>query len=107
MQVYISTYLQPPLIACFLLQALFALASCSKAFLVTSIGLLMDDYAHGRNVTPLPHVVDAFDWDTKMQELLPDEWALQDEWATAKANLRDAFGHVTGLPRSALPLPGS
>ncbi|KAL1945494.1 hypothetical protein VTO73DRAFT_2345 [Trametes versicolor] len=79
--------------------ALFALASCSKAFLATSIGLLMEDYVHGRNVTPLPPAVDTFDWDTKVQELLPDEWALQDEWANVKANLRDAFGHVTGLPR--------
>ncbi|KAI0327940.1 beta-lactamase/transpeptidase-like protein [Cubamyces sp. BRFM 1775] len=79
--------------------ALFALASCSKAFLVTSIGLLMEDYVHGRNVTPLPPAVDSFDWDTKMQDLLPGEWALEDEWASAKANLRDAFGHVTGLPR--------
>lgn len=64
----------------------------------------MDDYVHGRNVTPLPPAVDAFDWDTKMQELLPDEWALQDGWANVKANLRDAFGHVTGLPRSVFGL---
>ncbi|OSC96792.1 beta-lactamase/transpeptidase-like protein [Trametes coccinea BRFM310] len=78
---------------------LFALASCSKAFLVTSIGLLMDDYAHGRNVTPLPPSVEVFDWDTKMHDLLPGEWALEDPWASEKANLRDAFGHVTGLPR--------
>ena len=80
-------------------QALFALASCSKAFLVTSIGLLMEDYAHGRNATPLPPTVEAFGWDTKMNDLLPKEWALEDEWASAKTNLRDAFGHVTGLPR--------
>ncbi|KAI9067465.1 beta-lactamase/transpeptidase-like protein [Trametes sanguinea] len=78
---------------------LFALASCSKAFLVTSIGLLMDDYAQGRNVTPLPPSVAVFDWDTKMADLLPEEWALEDPWASKKANLRDAFGHVTGLPR--------
>ena len=80
-------------------QALFALASCSKAFLVTSIGLLMEDYAHGRNVTPLPSTVEVFDWDTKMNDLLPGEWALEDQWASAKTNLRDAFGHITGLPR--------
>ncbi|KAI0664036.1 beta-lactamase/transpeptidase-like protein [Cubamyces menziesii] len=82
--------------------ALFALASCSKAFLVTSIGLLMEDYAHGRNVTPLPSTVEVFDWDTKMNDLLPGEWALEDQWASAKTNLRDAFGHITGLPRHEL-----
>ncbi|KAI0669553.1 beta-lactamase/transpeptidase-like protein [Trametes maxima] len=80
-------------------QALFALVSCSKAFLVASVGLLIDDYAHGRNATPLPPGVKVFDWDTKIQNLLPGEWALVDDWATSKTNLRDLFGHVTGLPR--------
>ncbi|KAI0645099.1 beta-lactamase/transpeptidase-like protein [Trametes meyenii] len=80
-------------------QALFALVSCSKAFLVASVGLLIDDYAHGRNMTPLPSEVKQFDWDTKIQDLLPGEWTLVDNWVSSKANLRDLFGHVTGLPR--------
>ncbi|KAI0350602.1 beta-lactamase/transpeptidase-like protein [Trametes cingulata] len=79
--------------------ALFALASCSKAFLVTSIGLLMEDYYYGRNETSLPSSVRVFDWDTKMKDLLPQGWAIIDMWADPKTNLRDAFGHVTGLPR--------
>ncbi|KAI0640979.1 beta-lactamase/transpeptidase-like protein [Trametes meyenii] len=78
---------------------LFGLASCSKAFLATSFGLLIDDFAHGRNITPLPPSVSRFDWDTKIASMLPDEWALDDEWTTRTANFRDAFGHVTGLPR--------
>ncbi|KAH9855877.1 beta-lactamase/transpeptidase-like protein [Lenzites betulinus] len=78
---------------------LFALASCSKAFLVTSIGLLMDDYALGRNATPLPISASDFHWDTKIQDLLPDEWTLWDKWANTKTTIRDALGHVTGLPR--------
>ncbi|OBZ75020.1 hypothetical protein A0H81_05175 [Grifola frondosa] len=32
---------------------LFGLASCLKAFLVTSIGLPMHDFANGHNVMPL------------------------------------------------------
>ncbi|KAI0669583.1 beta-lactamase/transpeptidase-like protein [Trametes maxima] len=78
---------------------LFAIASCSKAFLATSFGLLVDDFAHGRNVTPLPPGISRFDWDTKIASMLPDEWGLDDEWTTRAANFRDAFGHVTGLPR--------
>ncbi|KAI0645138.1 beta-lactamase/transpeptidase-like protein [Trametes meyenii] len=78
---------------------LFAIASCSKAFLATSFGLLIDDFSHGRNVTPLPSGVSRFDWDTKIASMLPDEWGLGDEWTTRSANFRDAFGHVTGLPR--------
>ncbi|OCH90085.1 beta-lactamase/transpeptidase-like protein [Obba rivulosa] len=81
--------------------SLFGLASVSKAFLVTSVGLLMDDYAHGRNVTPLPPGLTQFDWHTRLAELLPEEWELVPcaEWADEKANLKDAFGHVTGMPR--------
>lgn len=78
---------------------LFAIASCSKAFMATSLGLLMDDYANGRNVTPLPRSVAQFDWDTKVRDLLPDDWKLEDEWASEKTNIRDMLGHVTGMPR--------
>ncbi|KAH9889349.1 beta-lactamase/transpeptidase-like protein [Cubamyces lactineus] len=79
--------------------ALFALASCSKAFLVTSVGLLMEDYAQGRNMTPLPSAVQAFNWETKLKDILPGEWIIQDRWTESKANLRDAFSHLTGMPR--------
>ncbi|KAI0351246.1 beta-lactamase/transpeptidase-like protein [Trametes cingulata] len=78
---------------------LFCLASCSKAFLASSVGILIDDFAHGRNVTPLPAGVTRFDWDTKVAALLPDEWQLDDPWATSFASLRDVLGHVSGLPR--------
>ncbi|KAI0774853.1 beta-lactamase/transpeptidase-like protein [Trametes elegans] len=78
---------------------LFALASCSKAFVVVSVGQLMEDYTRGRNVTPLPAAVEVFNWDTRVADLLPGEWALQDDAASEKATLRDAFGHLTGLSR--------
>lgn len=67
--------------------------------MATSLGLLMDDYANGRNVTPLPRSVAQFDWDTKVRDLLPDDWKLEDEWASEKTNIRDMLGHVTGMPR--------
>ena len=35
----------------------------------------------------------------KLVDLLPDEWVLEDEWTTKKANIRDALAHVTGMPR--------
>ncbi|KAH9919588.1 beta-lactamase/transpeptidase-like protein [Fomitopsis serialis] len=79
--------------------ALFDLASCSKAFLASAVGILMDDFAQGRNVTPLPDGVTRFDWQTKVNDLLPDEWALDDEWASVKTNIRDTLSHVTGMPR--------
>ncbi|RDX43399.1 beta-lactamase/transpeptidase-like protein [Lentinus brumalis] len=79
--------------------ALFAIASCSKAFLVAAVGLLIDDYAHGRNVTPLPGSMRLLSWDTKMHHLLPDEWSFPEEWAESTLSLRDAFSHLSGLPR--------
>ncbi|KZT05037.1 beta-lactamase/transpeptidase-like protein [Laetiporus sulphureus 93-53] len=79
--------------------SLFTIASCSKAFLASSVGLLMDDFSQGRNVTPLPPGVSRFDWDTKLKDILPDDWVLADEWASQKANIRDILAHVSGLPR--------
>ncbi|KAH8096874.1 beta-lactamase/transpeptidase-like protein [Cristinia sonorae] len=77
----------------------FILASCSKAFLSASMGILMEDFAQGKNVTALPPHVNVFDWDTKVVDLLPEEWRLQDEWATKKVNIRDMLSHVSGIPR--------
>jgi CubicO group peptidase (beta-lactamase class C family) len=70
------------------------LGSGSKSFTATAMGLLMDDFAAGRNETGLPHGVPSFNWDTKVQDLLPD-----DEWASEKASIHDIMSHVSGLPR--------
>ncbi len=87
------------------MQSLFGIASCSKAFLATSLGILMDDFAHGRNVTPLPAQLARFDYETRVKDLLPGDlgWGLHaiggDSWATDKARIQDILGHVSGLPR--------
>ncbi|KAI0346460.1 beta-lactamase transpeptidase-like protein [Trametopsis cervina] len=77
---------------------LFNIASSSKAFTASAIGILIDDFASGRNVTPLPPGVPYFDWDTKVQDVLPDDWQLMDEHASQKANFRDILSHQSGLP---------
>jgi hypothetical protein len=68
------------------------------------MGILMDDFASGKNLTALPSSVKSFDWDTKVKALLQDEWVLEDEWSTEKANVRDILSHVSGLPRYAYAL---
>ncbi|EKM60499.1 uncharacterized protein PHACADRAFT_179759, partial [Phanerochaete carnosa HHB-10118-sp] len=78
---------------------LFDIASCSKAFLASSLGILIDDFAQGRNQTPLPPGVHKLDWHTKLAHLFPDDWELMDKWASEKITLRDALSHQTGLPR--------
>lgn len=84
-------------VMCF--QTLFNIASCSKAFAASAIGILMDDFARGKNVTSLPPNVHQFDWEMKVVDLLPGDWLLMDEWTTRKANIRDVMSHVSGLPR--------
>lgn len=79
---------------------MFGIASCSKAFLASSFGILIDDFAQGRNVTPLPEGVTTLDWRTKVKDVLPDDWELQDKWTTEKADFRDLFSHQSGFPRS-------
>ncbi|KAI0042675.1 beta-lactamase/transpeptidase-like protein [Auriscalpium vulgare] len=78
---------------------LFDVGSCSKAFLAAAVGILIDDYAHGRNSTPLPASLEKLDWDTKLKDLLPGEWELMDHWAHEKADIVDILTHVSGLPR--------
>jgi len=76
---------------------LFNIASCSKAFLSASLGILIDDFAHGRNSTPLPVGFSTLTWKTKVADILPDAWKLMDPWASEKANLIDILTHVSGL----------
>ncbi|KAJ7334797.1 beta-lactamase/transpeptidase-like protein [Mycena albidolilacea] len=74
------------------------LGSCSKAFLSTSLGILMQDFADGKNKSALPNTVVEFNWDTKIRDLLPNEWLTEDQWTTEKASLKDLLSHQTGLP---------
>lgn len=80
-------------------QTLYDIGSCSKAFLTATLGILMDDFAQGINQTALPPGIHTFDWDTKVIELLPNDWRLMNEWASEKATLRDIMSHQSGLPR--------
>ncbi|KAJ8593158.1 beta-lactamase/transpeptidase-like protein [Rhizopogon salebrosus TDB-379] len=77
---------------------LFHMASVSKAFCASALGILMDDFEHGRNVTPLPPALTELNWHTSVHDILPGEWQLMDEWASKKANLKDILSHVSGLP---------
>ncbi|KAJ7640499.1 beta-lactamase/transpeptidase-like protein [Mycena polygramma] len=80
-------------------ETIFNPASCSKAFVSASLGILMQDFADGKNKSALPERITEFTWDTKMRrDLLPDEWMTEDEWTTSKASLKDLLSHVTGLP---------
>ncbi|KAJ7902756.1 beta-lactamase/transpeptidase-like protein [Mycena olivaceomarginata] len=74
------------------------LGSCSKAFLSASLGILIQDFADGKNKSALPNTVAEFNWDTKIHDLLPDEWLTEDQWTTEKASLKDLLSHQTGLP---------
>lgn len=87
----ISTYLS------LCVKTLFSIGSCTKAFLATSLGILMEDFATGKNVTPLPAGVTEFNWQSKLADLLPGEWKLKDKWASEKADMRDILSHVSGL----------
>lgn len=62
------------------------------------MGLLIDDFENGRNITMLPPGLTELTWRTRLKDLLPD-WQLMDEWASERANLHDILSHVTGIPR--------
>ncbi|KAH9063775.1 beta-lactamase/transpeptidase-like protein [Lactarius deliciosus] len=77
---------------------LFNIASCSKAFVVASLGILIEEFAQGRNATPLPTGLSTLSWQTKLADILPGDWELSDPWASKKANLIDILSHVSGMP---------
>ncbi|KAH9048266.1 beta-lactamase/transpeptidase-like protein [Lactarius hengduanensis] len=78
---------------------LFNIGSCSKAFVAASLGILIEEFAQGRNTTPLPTGLSTLSWQTKLADILPGDWELSDPWASEKANLIDILSHVSGLPR--------
>ncbi|KZT55793.1 beta-lactamase/transpeptidase-like protein [Calocera cornea HHB12733] len=80
---------------------LYSIASNSKAFTATSLGLVLSDYSTGRNVTPLPSGsgLEKLDWSTKVQDVLGERWALLDEYAEGHVQLLDLLSHATGMPR--------
>ena len=82
-------------------QTLFHIASCSKAFLSSAFGILIDDFATGKNTTVLPEGVTHLTWETKIKDILPAEldWGLMDTWAYEMVNVRDILSHVSGVPR--------
>ncbi|KAH9055951.1 beta-lactamase/transpeptidase-like protein [Lactarius vividus] len=78
---------------------LFNIGSCSKAFVAASLGILIEEFAQGRNTTPLPTGLSSLSWQTKLADILPGDWELSDPWASRKANLIDILSHVSGMPR--------
>jgi CubicO group peptidase (beta-lactamase class C family) len=75
------------------------IASMSKAFTAAAVALLIDDFAHGRNVTPLPGGVAELSWKTKVKDVLP-KLRLYDLCASEHVTIQDMLSHLTGLPRS-------
>src|ERR1700759_2899654 len=65
-------------------QTLFGLGSCTKAFITTALGILIDEMAK-RGDDSLP----ALTWETKLQDILPDDWKLGDKFASSEATLQD------------------
>ena len=65
-------------------QTLFAIASCTKAFTATAIGILANE---GK-----------IDWDTPVQDYV-SAFKLHDPWATLRVTVRDLLCHRSGLAR--------
>lgn len=61
----------------------------------------MEDYALGGNVTELPPGLAHFDWDTKVQDVLPAGFPplFASFAARSQATFRDVFSHMSGVGR--------
>jgi CubicO group peptidase (beta-lactamase class C family) len=79
------------------------LASVPKVFTATAVGLLIDDFAHGRNMISLPQIISTVTWSTKIKDVLPD-WSTSDPIMNKELSIRDALPHMSGIPRSVVIL---
>lgn len=73
---------------------LFYTGSTTKSFTAAAASLLVDDDKHSPRIK----------WTTPLAQLIPGDFALQDEYASAHITLEDALSHRTGLPGHMLTL---
>ena len=66
---------------------LFDIASASKSLTAASVGLLVDDESY-ENVQ----------WDSKMSDLLPEDFVMAEESYTKDVTVEDILSHRSGLP---------
>ena len=58
-----------------------------------------DDFGSKPNKTPqVPRGLATFNWDTKVKDILPEQWGLKEIWASEMANIGNIFVHASGLP---------
>lgn len=87
----IATYPSTPVTP----STLFYCASTSKAFTAAALSIMIDS---GNYTAPAVHG-QPLAWDTKIHNLIPEDFVLADAWATTHVTLEDALSHRTGLPR--------
>jgi CubicO group peptidase (beta-lactamase class C family) len=68
---------------------LFFAGSTTKAFTAAVMSLLVEDNEKYPQIQ----------WDTPLQQLIPDDFALENDYATSHITIEDALSHRTGLPR--------
>jgi CubicO group peptidase (beta-lactamase class C family) len=75
-------------------ETLFGIGSCTKAFLSTAIGIILE-----KSEADTDRQGPALTWRTPVKSSLPNEWALRDEFADSQATISDILSHQSGLPR--------
>ncbi|EFX03953.1 serine beta-lactamase-like superfamily protein [Grosmannia clavigera kw1407] len=75
---------------------MFSVGSTTKTFTAAAASLLVDDNEEHSDVT----------WETPMSKLIPDDFVLQDAYATAHVTLEDCLCHRTGLATHRADLGG-
>lgn len=76
---------------------LFAIASNSKLFLSISVGLILSNATLAASFQNRSGK--KLGWWTKMKDLMPEEWVIQDDDIEQGATIQDLLSHRTGLPR--------
>lgn len=75
---------------------LFCTGSTTKSFTAAAAALLVHDNDKYPDIK----------WDTPMNQLIRDDFVLQDEYITSHATLEDCLSHRTGMPGHTLTIAG-
>ncbi|KAH9208370.1 putative penicillin-binding protein [Leptodontidium sp. 2 PMI_412] len=89
----IATYPDTPVTP----STLFYGASTTKAFTAAGMSLLVTDQENFTSLT----------WKTPVSSLIPDDFVLEDAWATDHITIEDILSHRTGMPRHDLSYGGT
>jgi CubicO group peptidase (beta-lactamase class C family) len=76
-------------------ETVFFTASTTKSFTAASVSLLIDDAASNQSIEQIPPDLS---WTSTISSVIPEDFALENDYATSHVTFEDALSNRSGLP---------